>query len=82
MADKKKKKYQDFDWKKRDKERSEKIKGTDKKKEESTTPKPEANEAQKLLTQYKNKMSNRKRKGTSTKRKKFWSRFAGIESVT
>ena len=87
MADKKKKKkekYKDFDWRTEDKNLKTKFneKAKEEKKEEKEKPNPASPEAQKLLSQYKNKMSNRPRRNKSSdKRKKFFSRFASIESI-
>lgn len=87
MADKEKKKkekYKDFDWRVEDKKLKDKVnkKAKEEKKEEKEKPNPASPEAQKLLSQYKNKMSNRPRRNKySDKRKKFFSRFASIESI-
>jgi len=80
----KKEKYKDFDWRTEDKKlkttATEKVK--EEKKEKKKKTKPASPEAQKLLSQYKNKMSNRPRRNKSSdKRKKFFSRFASIESI-
>ncbi len=87
MADKEKKKkekYKDFDWRTEDKNLKTKFnkKVKEQKAEEKEKPNPASPEAQKLLSQYKNKMSNRPRRNKSSdKRKKFFSRFASIESI-
>tara|TARA_R110002124_G_scaffold65383_3_gene178828 strand:- start:367 stop:630 length:264 start_codon:yes stop_codon:yes gene_type:complete len=87
MADKKEKKkekYKDFDWRAEDKKlkttATEKVK--EEKKENKKKTKPVSPEAQKLYSMYKNKMSNRPRRNKSSdRRKKFFSRFASIESI-
>ena len=78
----KKSKYVDYDWRAQDKKIKEKInKKVKEEKKEETTPDVTPSQAKKLLSQYKKKMSNRPNKTTSAKRKRFWSRFAGIEKI-